>query len=86
MGLSAQISYLCSIEYNVMAKRVQMTYDEAAAQIESILARLRDEQMSVDELASEVKHATELIAFCRERLRRTEEQIDKIIDSTQQQQ
>lgn len=66
-----------------MAKRVQMTYDEAAAQIEAILARLRDEQMSVDDLASEVKRATELIAFCRERLRRTEEQIDQIIDPAQ---
>lgn len=60
-----------------------MTYDEAAAQIEAILARLRDEQMSVDDLASEVKRATELIAFCRERLRRTEEQIDQIIDPAQ---
>lgn len=67
-----------------MAKRVQMTYDEASEQIEAILARLRDRQMSVDELAAEVKRATELIAFCRERLRKTEEQIDKIIDTTQQ--
>lgn len=65
----------------IMAKRVQMTYDEAAAEIESILARLRDEQMSVDELAAEVKRATELIEFCRQRLRKTEEQIGKIIDT-----
>ncbi len=67
-----------------MAKRVQMTYDEAAGQIESILARLRDEQMSVDELAAEVERATALIAFCRERLRKTEEQVDKIIDTMQE--
>ena len=73
------------IECKIMAKRVQMTYDEAAGQIESILARLRDEQMSVDELATEVKRATELIAFCRERLRKTEEQIDKIIDTDRKQ-
>lgn len=67
-----------------MAKRVQMTYDEAAGQIDAILARLRDEQMSVDELAAEVERATGLIAFCRERLRKTEEQVDKIIATMQE--
>ena len=65
-----------------MAKKVQrMTYDEAAAAIDAVLARLRDERMSV------VERATRLIAFCRERLRGVEEQLDRIMaDNTPQEQ
>ena len=50
-----------------MAKK-KLTYTEAVAEIEQILARLRGEQIDVDTLASEVKRATELIAQCRAQL------------------
>ncbi|MBQ5875451.1 MAG: exodeoxyribonuclease VII small subunit [Alistipes sp.] len=47
----------------------KMTYAEATAEIEQILARLRSDQTaSIDTLAADVKRATELIAYCRERL------------------
>ena len=52
-----------------MAKK-ELAYAEAMAEIEKILARLRSEEMDVDSLAAEVKRATELIASCKERLRR----------------
>ena len=47
-----------------MAKK-EMTYAEAMAEIEKILARFRNEEMDVDSLAAEVKRATELIAGCK---------------------
>ena len=43
----------------------EVTYAEAMAEIEKILARLRNEEMDVDSLAAEVKRATELIASCK---------------------
>ena len=47
----------------------KMTYAEATAEIEQILARLRSDQTAnVDTLAADVKRATELITYCRERL------------------
>ena len=47
----------------------KLTYAEATAEIEQILARLRSDQTaSIDTLAADVKRATELIAYCRERL------------------
>lgn len=49
------------------------------AEIERILDRFRREEMTVDELTREVKRATELIARCKERLRKTEEDLQKII-------
>ena len=48
------------------------------AEIEAILAKFRNEEMSVDALASEVKRATSLIAFCRKRLLKAEADVRKI--------
>lgn len=63
-----------------MAKK-EMTYAEAMAQIEKILARFRNEEMDVDSLAAEVKRATELIAGCKSRLRKAEKEVSKILES-----
>ncbi len=58
----------------------KMTYEEATAQIEQIVARLRNNEISIDELSKEVKRATELITLCRERLLRAEGEIQKILE------
>ena len=63
-----------------MAKK-ELTYTEAMAEIEKILARLRSEEMDVDGLAAEVKRATELIASCTARLRKAEEKVNKVLES-----
>lgn len=63
-----------------MAKKQQPSYAEATAEIERILARFRNEEIPVDELAAEVRHATELIALCKERLMKTEAEIGKILE------
>ena len=62
-----------------MAKK-EVTYAEAMAEIEKILARLRNEEMDVDSLAAEVKRATELIASCKARLRKAEADVNKILE------
>ncbi len=58
----------------------ELTYTEASAEIEKILARLRGEQLDVDSLSAEVKRATELIALCKKKLKKTEEEIGKILE------
>ncbi len=58
----------------------ELTYEEATSQIEQILAKLRNNTISVDELSKEVKLATELITLCRERLTKSEEEIKKILE------
>ena len=62
-----------------MAKK-ELTYTEAMAEIEQILARFRSEEMDVDSLAAEVKRATELIAGCKRRLHKAEEEVRKILE------
>ena len=57
----------------------KITYAGAMAEIERILAKFRSEEMSVDDLAADVQRATELIAFCRERLHKAEEDVKKVL-------
>lgn len=57
----------------------QPSYAEALAEIEKILARLGGDNPDIDTLAADVKRATELIKACRERLRKTEEEINAIL-------
>lgn len=57
----------------------KMTYAEAMAEIERILEKFRSEELSVDDLAADVKRATELVALCRERLRKAEEDVRKAL-------
>ena len=59
---------------------MELSYKEAMQEIETILRQLREEQNSVDTLAERVARATELIALCREKLRKTECEISKIIE------
>ncbi len=56
------------------------TYEEATKQIEQIMARLRNNEISVDELSKEVKRATELITLCRDRLTLAESDLKKILE------
>lgn len=55
-----------------------MNYSEAMAEIEKILALLQSENADVDTLAERVKRASELIAVCRTKLRKAEEDVNAI--------
>ena len=59
---------------------MEMSYKEALQEIEAILRSLREEQNSVDTLAERVARATELIALCRAKLRKAEEDVNKVLE------
>lgn len=59
---------------------MEMSYKEAITEIEAILRSLREEQNSVDTLAERVARATELIALCRAKLRKAEEDVNKVLE------
>ncbi len=60
-------------------KKQEVSYAEAMAEVEQILARFNTQQMDVDMLAAEVKRATELIAQCKERLVRAEREVAEVL-------
>lgn len=62
-----------------MAKK-EKTYAEAMLELESILAKIEAGDLDIDLLAEEIKRASVLIKFCKDKLFKTEDQIKKIIN------
>lgn len=61
-----------------MAKK-EKTYNEAIAELKAILASIESEEMDVDKLSEEVKKASELIALCKAKLFKTDEELKKVL-------
>ena len=60
-----------------MAK--QIGYAEAIAEIEETIAKIEAEELDVDEITQKVKRVSYLLNLCREKLRNTETEVDKIL-------
>ncbi len=58
-----------------------ISYTDALSELESILATLRSEQCDVDTLAERTRRAATLLALCRSRLTRTEDELAKVLES-----
>ena len=62
-----------------MCEENKLTYKEAMVEMEEIVAKLEDNQWDVDELSANVKRVSELIVFCKSKLHDTEEEVEKIL-------
>lgn len=62
-----------------MAKKEQ-TYGEAMQELQDIMYRIENEDLDVDILLEEVKKAANLIKFCKDKLQKTNVEIQKILD------
>ncbi len=62
-----------------MAKE-NIKYEEAVSQLEQIVANLEEGGLNIDELSSELKKAQKLITLCKQRLTKTDEEIQKILN------
>lgn len=56
-----------------------MTYDSAYEALEEIVEQMESDKIQVDELAQNVRRAKELIAFCENKLREIEVEVDKAV-------
>ena len=63
-----------------MAKE-NIKYEEAVSQLEQIVANLEEGGLNIDELSSELKKAQKLITLCKQRLTKTDEEIQKILNN-----
>lgn len=48
-------------------------------ELQEIVLKLESDAVEVDELSSLVKKATELVNFCKEKLRKTEEELNETL-------
>jgi len=58
-------------------------YNEAMQRLETIVSQLESGDLDVDKLADRLKEAKQLIDFCKNKLLRVEEDVKKILDSTE---
>lgn len=54
-----------------------MTYENALKELQTIVAAIENEEVSIDELTVKVKRAGELIQYCKEKLRQVEKEIEE---------
>lgn len=59
--------------------RKKLSYNEAISEIEEILERMESDELDVDELSEKVKRVSELVRYCRNKLKTTEEEVEKVL-------
>jgi exodeoxyribonuclease VII small subunit len=57
----------------------ELTYESAYTELQVIASEIENEEVSVDLLSEKVKRAAILIAFCQQKLRATEAEVNNII-------
>lgn len=57
----------------------KVTYNEAISEIEGILEKIENEELDVDELAEKVKRVSSLLKMCKDKLLKTNEQVEQIL-------
>ncbi|MCI6074916.1 MAG: exodeoxyribonuclease VII small subunit [Bacteroidales bacterium] len=55
------------------------TFEEATARLEAIVRRMEDGQLNLDEITSQLKEAKQLVKFCRDKLTKTEKEVNDIL-------
>jgi exodeoxyribonuclease VII small subunit len=58
---------------------VQLTYRQALEELRAIHARLREDDVDIDTLLDDVRRASDLLAFCRERLDSVGERLEEVL-------
>ena len=56
------------------------TYQQAMDELDAIVSQIENDELSIDELSSKIKKAYELITFCKDKLRKTDEEVEKMLN------
>ncbi|MBK3519142.1 exodeoxyribonuclease VII small subunit [Carboxylicivirga marina] len=58
----------------------KLTYNDAVSEIEEILQQIENEELDVDDLSAKVKRVSALIKTCKDKLHKTEAEVEKILN------
>jgi len=62
----------------------ELTYNQAIAELDSIMRTMQSDECDIDRLASLTRRATELITECRKRLTLTDQELQSILSQVGQ--
>lgn len=57
----------------------QLSFQQAVDRLEETLRRMEEESVDIDDLARELRAATELLELCRAKLRRAELEVEQVM-------
>lgn len=58
----------------------EITYKKAVQQLEQIVDRLENGELDIDTITEQLKEAQHLIKFCKDKLTKADEDINKILE------
>lgn len=67
-----------------MATNKKLTYQEALDEIEEILEKIEHNELDIDELAEKVKRVSFLLKLCKDKLQKTNEEVEKILSDMEE--
>ena len=56
-----------------------MKYEAAMAELQSIVRKMENDELDIDQIAEQLKRAQELIKLCKDKLTKTDGEIKKIL-------
>ena len=87
--VSVRNTCLNRIRHRMAAERArrqqtQEAAEEAYAELQSIVRRMENDELDIDQLTAQLKRAQQLIKLCKDKLTKTDEDIKKILEEQEQ--
>lgn len=57
-----------------------MKYEEAFAELQTIVRKMENDELDIDQLSVQLKRAQQLIKLCKDKLTKTDQEIKKILE------
>ena len=57
----------------------EMKYEAAIAELQSIVRKMENDELDIDQMAEQLKRVQELIKLCKDKLTKTDAEIKKIL-------
>ena len=54
-------------------------YEAALAELQTIVSKMENDELDIDQMSEQLKRAQELIKLCKDKLSKTDEEIKKIL-------
>ncbi len=57
----------------------EMNYEAAMAELQTIVKKMENDELDIDQMAEQLKRAQQLIKLCKDKLTKTDAEIKKIL-------
>ena len=57
----------------------ELKYEQAYQELQSIVRRMENDELDIDQMSEQLKRAQQLIKLCKDKLTKTDEEIKKIL-------